>query len=208
MGRINIVTVPMAKSLAIKGAATSVFWAAGLLISLSGLFIVGPGFYGSGVFAANIAEAQPAPAAVVASSMATVSRRDPLAPGMNYSQVQARWGEPKEKIEYELLNKAVWKYPASKNSPAVTLQFSKGVLSSEETIGKRLLSSKSVNDRESKKLKDSASRDRLDNKRPESFMALSDQKMLSEILKEVPNEPEGEKAAASGRNPAVPAQIE
>lgn len=115
--------------------------------------------------------------------------RGPLKPGMTEAQVESLWGAPGDKVERESQHDAIWHYPAFKSYPAVTLRFVEGGLrvnaEMHKPAGVRPTSQFAAKKSRSEK--------------PRSFMALEDEKVLEEILQEVPNEPD-----SPGGGPAAP----
>lgn len=143
-----------------------------------------------------------------------------LQSGMTLSEVQALWGEPEEVIEQELKHLSLWRYPALKNSPATTLRFVNGALVLQNSLvienGLSKLVAKNslamdehINNKNGIRLDMPVKRAIKD--KPHSFMALKDQKEVTDVLKEVPSEadaPEKPGLGTSAASPISPVQIE
>jgi len=142
--------------------------------------------------------------------------RVPLHSGMTESEVQAQWGEPIEKIEFEIKHQSTWRYGILRKSPATEIKFVDGHLSSgfEGGIENSKLAKGKNQIHQAFNNLDSKNVENAGKQKPRSFMALNNDKELNEVLKDVPNEPDGPAAPGAqspvigGVQPPNPAQFE
>lgn len=120
--------------------------------------------------------------------------RMPLREGMTLGQVQALWGPPDDVVEKGLQKEVLWKYKAYKRTPVTVLRFHKGQLVLSENSGE--LRTTVVNEKENPK---------QDRAKSYSFMAVENEKILGEILSEVPNGAEAPAGPGSTSPVAAPA---
>lgn len=142
----------------------------------------------------------------IQAEVSTSSRR-PLQAGMTLSQVAATWGTPADIVEYGIQGQVVWNYPALRNAPATSLKFEKGRLL---VPAPKVLT---IPDSESSENGEYAAKSDFKPGRAKSFsfMAVENQKILTDILKEVPSgtdSPGGQGASPAGGGQSSPAQIE